>query len=149
MITQSQSITGHIEELHVSGGEVNIYGHVNDLHMSGGKVYNYGKIDDFHGARYTQTIPQVKIEYRDRVKEVIKWKYRDREKIVYRDNDDTAHLRDLLEAAMEVNRRQAERIKELEKTISEHREAQMPDPWNIRPTKMDCERVLKQYDIFL
>ena len=43
--------------------------------------------------------------YRDRIveKEVVKWKYRDREKIVYRDNDETAHLRDLLDAAMEVN----------------------------------------------
>ena len=147
----------HIEDLHMAGGVVYINGHVEDLHMNGGVVYNYGHVDDLHqngGVQYgtSQQQPQTRVVYRDRVVEkrveVVKWKYRDREKIVYRDNNETAHVRDLLDAAMEVNRRQAERIKELERIISEHREAETTDPWDVRPTRADCERLLKQFDIF-
>ena len=144
----------------MAGGVVYINGHVDDLRMAGGVVYNYGRVDDIHqssGVQYgilrqQQQQPQERVVYRDRVienrVEVVKWKYRDREKIVYRDNEETAHLRDLLDAAMEVNRRQAERIKELERIISEHREAENPDPWDVQPTQADCERLLKQFDIF-
>ena len=85
-------------------------------------MYNYGRVDDLHhngGINYgssNKQQTQEKVVYRDCIveKEVVKWKYRDREKIVYRDNDETAHLRDLLDASMEVNHRQAERIKETE-----------------------------------
>jgi hypothetical protein len=126
-----------------------IKGHVNDLHMNGGVVYNYGRVDDLHqngGVQYDfcQQQPQTRVVYRDRVVEnrveVVKWKYRD--------NEETAHVRDLLDAAMEVNRRQAERIKELERIISEHRETENPDPWDVQPTQADCEQLLKQFDIF-
>lgn len=125
----------------MAGGVAYIHGHVEDLHMNGGVVYNYGHIDDLHqngGIQYgtRQQQPQTRVVYRDR------------EKIVYRDNNETAHVRDLLDAAMEVNRRQAERIKELERIISEHREAETPDPWDVQPTQADCERLLKQLDIF-
>lgn len=141
----------------MAGGVAYIQGHVEDLHMNGGVVYNYGHVDDLHqngGFQYgtCQQQPQTRVVYRDRVVEkrveVVKWKYRDREKIVYRENNETAHVRDLLDAAMEVNRRQAERIKELERIISEHLEAETPDPWDVRPTRADCERLLKQLDIF-
>lgn len=157
----TRTISGHIEDLHMAGGVAYINGHVEDLHMNGGVVYNYGRVDDIHqnggiqygtgGARQQQ--PQrERIVYRDRVVEkkveVVKWKYRDREKIVYRDNDETAHLRDLLDAALEVNRRQAERISELERIISDHREAETSDPWDVKPTKADCERLLRQFDLF-
>ena len=154
---QAQTISGHIEDLHMAGGVAYIHGHVEDLHMNGGVVYNYGHVDDLHqngGIQYgtSQQQPQTRVVYRDRVVEkrveVVKWKYRDREKIVYRDNNETAHVRDLLDAAMEVNRRQAERIKELERIINEHREAETTDPWDVRPTRADCERLLKQFDIF-
>ena len=141
----------------MAGGVVYINGRVEDLHMNGGVVYNYGHIDDMHqnggiqyGTREQQSQPRV--EYRDRVVEkrveVVQVVYRDREKIVYRDNNETAHVRDLLDAAMEVNRRQAERIKELERIISEHREAETPDPWDVQPTRADCERLMKQFAIF-
>ena len=141
----------------MAGGVVYINGRVEDLHMNGGVVYNYGHVDDIHqnggiqyGTREQQS--QTRVEYRDRVVEkrvdVVQVVYRDREKIVYRDNNETAHVRDLLDAAMEVNRRQAERIKELERIISEHREAETPDPWDVQPTRTDCERLLKQLDIF-
>ena len=154
---QAQTFSGHIEDLHMAGGVVYINGRVEDLHMNGGVVYNYGHVDDIHqnggiqyGTREQQS--QTRVEYRDRVVEkrvdVVQVVYRDREKIVYRDNNDTAHVRDLLDAAMEVNRRQAERIKELERIISEHREAETPDPWDVQPTRTDCERLLKQLDIF-
>lgn len=141
----------------MAGGVAYINGHVEVLQMNGGVVYNNGHIDNMHqngGTQYgtRQQQPQTRVEYRDRVVEkrveVVKWKYRDREKIVYRDNGETAHVRDLLDAAMEVNRRQAERIKELERIISEHREAETTDPWDVRPTRADCERLLKQLDIF-
>ena len=140
----------------MAGGVVYINGHVDDLRMNGGVVYNYGHVDDIHqngGVQYgTLRQPQTRVEYRDRVVEkrveVVKWQYRDREKIVYRDNGETAHVRDLLDAAMEVNRRQAERIKELERIISEHREADNTDPWEVQPTQDDCEQLLKQFDIF-
>jgi len=162
----TRTINGHIEDLHMAGGVVYVNGHVNDLHMNGGVVYNYGHVDDLHqngGIHYEnnrQQQPQSaniiyrdreKVVYRDRVveKEVVKWKYRDREKFVFRDNDETAHLRDLLDAAMEVNRRQAERIKEMERIISEHREAETNDPWDVRPTREDCKRLLKQFDLFI
>ena len=142
----------------MAGGVVYINGRVEDLHMNGGVVYNYGHVDDIHqnggiqyGTREQQS--QTRVEYRDRVVEkrveVVQVVYRDREKIVYRDNNETAHVRDLLEAAMEVNRRQAERIKELERIISEHREAETPDPWDVKPTRADCERLMKQFDIFI
>ena len=159
----NRTINGHIEDLHMAGGVVYLNGHVEDLHMNNGVVYNYGHIDDLHqngGIHYEnnrQQQPQSasiiyrdRVVYRDRVmeKEVVKWKYRDREKVVFRDNDETAHLRDLLEAALEVNRRQAERIKEMERIISEHREAKTSDPWNVEPTKADCKRLLKQFDLF-
>ena len=162
----TRTINGHIEDLHMTGGIVYINGHVEDLHMNGGIVNNYGHVDDLHqngGINYGSTGNQgVKIEYRDRVvysdrvvyrdrvveKEVVKWKYRDRETVVYRDNDETAHLRDLLDAAMEVNREQAKRIKEMERIISEHREAETSDPWDVRPTRKDCEQLLKQFDLF-
>lgn len=42
----------------------------------------------------------------------------------------------------------AKRIKELERIISEHREAETPDPWDVQPTRADCERLMKQFDIF-
>ena len=141
----------------MTGGVAYIKGHVNDLHMNGGVVYNYGRVDDLHqngGVHYDfcQQQPQTRVVYRDRVVEkrvdVVKVVYRDREKIVYRDNNETAHVRDLLDAAMEVNRRQAERIKELERIISEHRETENSDPWDVQPTPADCERLLKQFDIF-
>ena len=153
----TRTINGHIEDLHMNGGVVYVNGHVEDLHLNGGVVYNYGRVDDFHqngginyGSSSKQQKTQEKVVYRDRIveKEVVKWKYRDREKIVYRDNNETAHLRDLLDAAMEVNHRQAERIKELERIISEHRESEIPCPWDVRPTKSDCERLLKRFDLF-
>jgi hypothetical protein len=133
----------------MTGGVAYIKGHVNDLHMNGGVVYNYGRVDDLHqngGVQYDscQQQPQTRVVYRDRVVEnrveIVKWKYRD--------NEETAHVRDLLDAAMEVNRRQAERIKELERIISEHRETENSDPWDVQPTPSDCERLLKQFDIF-
>ena len=141
----------------MAGGVAYIQGHVEDLHMNGGVVYNYGHIDDMHqngGIQYgtSEQQPQTRVVYRDRVVEkrveVVKFVNRDREKIVYRDNNETAHVRDLLDAAMEVNRRQAERIKELERIISEHREAETTDPWDVQPTRADCERLMKQFDIF-
>lgn len=155
---QARTISGHIEKLQMAGGVAYINGHVEVLQMNGGVVYNNGHIDNMHqngGTQYgtRQQQPQTRVEYRDRVVEkrveVVKWKYRDREKIVYRDNGETAHVRDLLDAAMEVNRRQAERIKELERIISEHREAETTDPWDVRPTRADCERLLKQLNIFI
>ena len=133
----------------MTGGVAYIKGHVNDLHMNGGVVYNYGRVDDLHqngGVHYDfcQQQPQTRVVYRDRVVEnrveVVKWKYRD--------NEETVHVRELLDAAMEVNRRQAERIKELERIISEHRETENSDPWDVQPTPADCERLLKQFDIF-
>ena len=154
---QARIISGHIDDLHIAGGVTYINGHVEDLHMNGGVVYNYGHVDDIHqngGIQYDarQQQPQTRVEYRDRVVEkrveVVKWKYRDREKIVYRDNDETAHLRDLLDAAIEVNHRQADRIKALERIISEHRETDFHDPWDIKPTKEDCKKLLKQFNIF-
>ena len=153
----TRTINGHIDDLHMNGGVVYVNGHVEDLHLNGGVVYNYGRVDDLHqnggiiyGSSNKQQKPQEKIVYRDRIveKEVVKWKYRDREKIVYRDNDETAHLRDLLDAAIEVNHRQAERIKELERIISEHRESETPCPWDVHPTKSDCEKLLKRFDLF-
>ena len=134
----------HIEDLHMAGGVVYINGHVEDLHMNGGVVYNYGHVDDLHqngGIHYENNRQQ-----QSQSANII---YRDREKVVYRDNDETAHLRDLLDAAMEVNRRQAERIKEMERIISEHREAETSDPWDVRPTRAECERLLKQFDLFI
>ena len=161
---ESQTINGHIEDLHMAGGVAYINGHVEDLHMNGGVVYNYGHVDDIHqngginyGCSQRQQQTQTGVIYRDRVvyrdrlveKEVVKWKYRDREKVVYRDNDETARLRELLDAVMEVNHSQAARIKELDRIISEHREIDTPDPWDVKPTKADCERLLKQFDIFV
>lgn len=148
---QTQTISGQIEDLHIAGGMVYINGQVEDLHMNGGMLYNYGQIGDLHqngGVQYgtcrQQQQPQERVVYRDRVienrVEVVKWKYRD--------NEETAHVRELLDAAMEVNRRQAERIKELERIISEHREAEIADPWGVQPTQADCEQLLKQFDIF-
>ena len=148
---QTQTISGQIEDLHIAGGMVYINGQVEDLHMNGGMLYNYGQIGDLHqngGVQYgtcrQQQQPQERVVYRDRVienrVEVVKWKYRD--------NEETAHVRELLDAAMEVNRRQAERIKELERIISEHREAETTDPWDVQPTQVDCEQLLKQFDIF-
>lgn len=135
--------------MHIAGGMVYINGQVGDLHLNGGVVYDYGQIGIFHqngGVLYDfcQQQPQTRVVYRDRIVEnrveVVKWKYRD--------NEETAHVRELLDAAMEVNRRQAERIKELERIISEHREAENPDPWDVQPTQADCEQLLKQFDIF-
>ena len=118
---QTQTISGQIEDLHIAGGMVYINGQVEDLHMNGGMLYNYGQIGDLHqngGVQYgtcrQQQQPQERVVYRDRVienrVEVVKWKYRD--------NEETAHVRELLDAAMEVNRRQAERIKELAGTAA-------------------------------
>ena len=148
---QTQTISGQIEDLHIAGGMVYINGQVEGLHMNGGMLYNYGQIGDLHqngGVQYgtcrQQQQPQERVVYRDRVienrVEVVKWKYRD--------NEETAHVRELLDAAMEVNRRQAERIKELERIISEHREIENPDPWDVQPTPADCEQLLRQFDIF-
>lgn len=148
---QTQTISGQIEDLHIAGGMVYINGQVEDLHMNGGMLYNYGQIGDLHqngGVQYgtcrQQQQPQERVVYRDRIVEnrveVVKWKYRD--------NEETVHLRDLLDAAMEVNRRQAERIKELERIISENHEAETTDPWDVQPTPADCEQMLRQFDIF-
>lgn len=137
---QAQTINGHLKELRVAGGKVYINGHVDYLRVAGGVVYNYGRVDDIHQSSGVQYGILQQLQVR-----VV---YRDREKIVYRDNNETAHVRDLLDAAMEVNRRQAERIKELERIISEHRENESPDPWEVQPTQADCEQLLNQFDIF-
>ncbi len=154
---QARTISGHIEDLHMAGGVAYINGHVEDLHMNGGVVYNYGHVDDLHqngGIQYgtSKQQPQTQVVYCDRVVEKrgewVRWRCCGLEGVGCRDNNETDHVRDLLDAAMEVNRRQAERIKELERIISEHREAETPDPWDVRPTRADCERLLKQLDIF-
>ena len=150
---QAQTINGQIENLHIAGGEVYINGQVEDLYVNDGMVFNYGQIGDIQmndgfqcnvSQQQPQPQPQTRVVYRDRVVEnrveVVKWKYRD--------NEETAHVRDLLDAAMEVNRRQAERIKELERIISEHREAETTDPWDVQPTQADCEQLLKQFGVF-
>lgn len=148
-------ITGNVENLHMSGGVAYIHGHIDDLWVQGGVVYNYGHIDFQHtfGGAQPQP-PREKIVYRDRVveKKVEVVKYRDRvvekEKIVYRDSPDTAEVRERLEAALEANSRQADRIRELEQIISKHREAKTKDPWDIQPTPAECEQLLRQFDIF-
>ena len=32
--------------------------------------------------------------------------------------------------------------------VRRFREAETPDPWDVQPTRSDCERLLKQFDIF-
>ena len=148
-------ITGNVENLQMNGGVAYIHGHVDDLWVHGGVVYNYGNIDFQHTFGDAQPQPpREKIVYRDRVveKKVEVVKYRDRvvekEKIVYRDSPDTVEVRERLEAALEVNRRQADRIRKLEQIISKHREAKTKDPWDIQPTPDECEQLLRQFDIF-
>lgn len=121
----------------MNGGVAYIQGHVDDLWVHGGVVYNYGHIDFQHniGGEQAQQ-PREKIVYRDRVVE--------KEKIVYRDSPGVEHLKELLE----VNHRQAERIRKLERIISKHREAKTKDPWDIQPTPAECEQLLRQFDIF-
>lgn len=148
-------INGHLENLNMNGGVTYIQGHVDDLWVYGGVVYNSGHIDFQHTIGGSQPQPpREKIVYRDRVveKKVEVVKYRDRvvekEKIVYRDRPGVEHLQEQLDAALEVNRRQAERIRKLEQIIRKHREAKTKDPWDIQPTPAECEQLLKQFDIF-
>ena len=153
MNADTTRITGNVENLQMNGGVAYIHGHVDDLWVHGGVVYNYGHIDFHHTFGDAQPQPpREKIVYRDRVVEKEKVVYRDRvvekEKIVYRDSPDTAEVRERLDAALEVNRRQARRIRELERIISKHREAKTKDPWDVQPTTDECEQLLKQFDIF-
>ena len=149
------SINGHLENLHMNGGVTYIQGHVDDLWLYGGVVYNSGHIDYQHNIGGAQPEPpREKIVYRDRVveKKVEVVKYRDRvvekEKIVYRDSPDTAEVRERLDAALEVNHQQAERIRELERIVRNQRGRKPDDPWDVEPTKKDCTSLLKQFDIF-
>ena len=148
-------MNGHLEVFSLYGGNANFQGHVNNLHMYGGSAHIYGHVDCLvqHGGTIHDNNIQMQhqpiVKYRDRVVKVVKWRYKTKEKIVYKDNDETARLRELLDAVMEVNHSQAARIKELERIISEHRETEIPDQWNVKPTKADCERLLKQFDMFV
>ncbi len=59
------------------------------------------------------------------------------------------HLEDLLQAALEVNHEAAQRIKELERGVCDAYLRQQIDPWDMRPTKEQCARVLKSLEAFV
>ena len=121
---QKSKINANMDNFNMYGGQVAIYGYVNRLYIYGGVACNYGIINH-------QNVT-----------------CRDNGKVVYREKDESAHLRDLLDVALEVNHQQALRIKELEEIIKNNKEAQTPIPWDVRPTRAECERLIKQFDIF-
>jgi len=51
-----------------------------------------------------------------------------------------------LELVIEVNRKQANRIKELERGVCDAYLRQQIDPWDIKPTKEQCQRLLRDID---
>lgn len=63
--------------------------------------------------------------------------------------DRQLHLEDLLQAALEANHEAAQRIKELERGVCDAYLRQQIDPWDIRPTKEQCARLLKRLESFI
>lgn len=145
-------ISGHCADLTLRDCCVTIVGMVDNLYCTNCDIKNAGTIklkSLIVNKTNTQTV------YRDRIVEVEKPVYRD--KIVYRDRpvpfappEPIDTWRDRVDALLEVNRAQAQRIAELERIIDEGREGKTEDPWlSQKPTKADCARVLKQLNIYM
>ena len=131
-------------------GTTNLYGNVQDLYMYGGMLANYGTIARVHhkGGYCCFTRPKggEKVVFQDRVVEKVVYK----DRIVYRDRvvDDYEELRLRLEAALDVNRKMAEKIRYLERFISEYKEKDEQCAWdNEPPSKAVCKRLLRQFDL--
>ena len=59
------------------------------------------------------------------------------------------HTEELLECAMEVNREQAQRIKDLERGVCDTYLKQQIDPWDLRPTNEQCARLLRRLEAYI
>lgn len=54
-----------------------------------------------------------------------------------------------LQCALEVNHEQAKRIKELERGVCDSYLREQIDPWDIRPTKEQCARLLHRMESYI
>lgn len=129
----------------ISGGVIYLCGDVENLHITGGAAHISGDVE--HMELYGGVV-KPRVAYHDRVVEKVIFREKIVEKEVARDDEDIDELRRRLDAALMVNRRQAERIYNLECIIREHREKDIPCPWDVRPTRADCERLMKEFDLF-
>ena len=125
-----------------NSGVTNLFGTVRDLYMNGGQLINHGTIYFVHqkgGVCYERqpegkVVERIKVEYRDR--------------IVYKESPEHEELCKRLEAALDVNRKMAEKIRYLERVISEYKEKDEQRAWdNEPPSKAVCKRLLRQFDL--
>ena len=139
-------ITGDVEILELHGGVANIMGRVGALNQFGG-VLN-GSIHK----------PKVEVVYRDRVIEKPKIVYRDREVSEDVLVEKITRLENQLESEREQHRQEVALLKErLQGALDAyhdllHQQKQEPIPdrsWEYKPTRAECEAVLKNLKVWL
>ena len=139
-------ITGDVEILELHGGVANIMGRVGALNQFGG-VLN-GSIHK----------PKVEVVYRDRVIEKPKIVYRDREVSEDILVEKITRLENQLESEREQHRQEVALLKErLQGALDAyhdllHQQKQEPIPdrsWEYKPTRAECEAVLKNLKAWL
>lgn len=166
-------IHGTVMRMDVQGGVVKCHGTIMNLYGSNIQLENHGTIMNNHGTLVGGgVVYRDKIVYRDRVIVAHDVKQEELDMLRKRIQALTAensslrcevrrmeceraeyHSRkdaeELLEIAMDVNRRQAQRIKELEKGIADDWLRGQIDPWDIKPTKEQCRKLLEKFSSFL
>lgn len=139
-------ITGNVEILELHGGVANIMGRVGAVNQFGG-VLN-GSIHK----------PKVEVVYRDRVIEKPKIVYRDREVSEDALVEKITRLENQLESEREQHRQEVALLKErLQGALDAyhdllHQQKQEPIPdrsWEYKPTRAECEAVLKNLKVWL
>ena len=68
---------------------------------------------------------------------------------IQRDEEKVRHTEELLQYALEVNREQAKRIRELESGVCDRYLQSQIDPWDIKPTKAQCAELLDTFNSYI
>ena len=68
---------------------------------------------------------------------------------IQRDEEKARHTEELLQYALEVNREQAKRIRELESGVCDRYLQSQIDPWDIKPTKAQCAELLNTFNSYI
>lgn len=170
VIMDKVTINGTVMKMELQDAEVINYGTIMHLAGSNVSVRNNGTI--MHGGGQTRIVyrdryitnPQAEAEVRrlkeelDKAKRKLTSAYaevrtlRERVKVLEatpKTDVRAKQIAERLQCALEVNHEQAKRIKELERGVCDSYLQQQIDPWDIRPTKEQCARLLRRVESYI
>lgn len=168
-----RNIHGTVMKMDLQGGVVNNYGTIMHLGGSGISITNNGTIMHSNagdGGKRIVYRDRERVVYRDRVvnrqpnddkvkqltaeleraRELNRRLQRQLDNIKAKNYDERLALaEERLSFALDANREAAKRIKELESgTIDGYLRSQI-DPWDMKPTKEMCSKLLKRFECFI